>query len=396
MKNKIKKRKIVKNLCCVLILTLGMILVGCSGNSDTENTTNTIGNTTNTNTTSVNTTISATEIVGSTIQNTSIASVTTDASATAERSSYVLGTIVSVKLYDHGSEEALDILFNALTDIDNKMSVSKADSEISQVNANAGIAPVKVSEDTFKVVQRGLEYYDISQGTFDITLGPLITLWGIGSDHAKVPSQAAIDTALALAGNGDVVLDEGNQTIHLKRSGMAIDLGGIAKGYSADALVEILKQSNVKQAMINLGGNVFTYGTKADGSLWKVGIQSPFEDRNNYVGVVKVANQTVVTSGPYERNFTENGVLYHHILSTTTGFPVTNNLASVSIISGISMDADGFSTTVYALGIEKGLALINSIEGVECILITNDKQIYLSDGMKDNFTISETGYTLAN
>lgn len=370
--NKIRKKcKKIKILSCALLVSFGLSLVGCTSNSSTENTTNTI-------------------------KNTSIASVTTEASVTAERSSYVLGTIVSVKLYDHGSEEALDILFNALTDIDNKMSVNKADSEISQVNANAGIVPVKVSADTFKVVKRGLEYYEISQGTFDITLGPLITLWGIGTDAAKVPSQAAIAATLALAGTSDVVLDEANQTIYLKRTGMALDLGGIAKGYSADALVEILMQSNVKQAMINLGGNVFTYGTKADGSLWKVGIQSPFEDRNNYVGVVQVANQTVVTSGPYERNFTENGVLYHHILSTITGFPVVNNLASVSIISGISMDADGFSTSVYALGIEKGLALINSIEGVECILITNDKQIYLSDGLKDNFTISESGYTLAN
>ncbi len=164
---------------------------------------------------------------------------------------------------------------------------------------------------------------------------------------------------------------------------MSIDTGGIAKGFIADRIAEILKNEGCSGAIINLGGNVLTLGNKPDGSKWKIGIQDPFKSTGNYMEIVKVDEMSVVTSGPYERNFEEDGVLYHHILDPFTGYPVVNNIAGVTIISEKSIDGDGLSTSVFAMGVEEGLALTEKTDNTECYIVLDDGTIIMSTGFSD-------------
>lgn len=223
------------------------------------------------------------------------------------------------------------------------MSVTIKDSEISQINENAGIRPVKVSADTFYVIQQAVHFSDVEKGYFDITVGPIVKLWNIGTDKARIPSPEEIKAKLPLVNYKDIILDEKNRTIMLKNKGMSIDLGGIAKGYAADKVAQVLKKEGVKHAIINLGGDVIAIGTKPAGGNWRIGIQTPFKPRGEYLGIIEVSNKAVVTSGVYERYFEKDGKLYHHILNPFTGYPADSHLYSVTIIAETSIAGDALS-----------------------------------------------------
>ena len=309
------------------------------------------------------------------------------------KSGYFLDTLIDIKLYDNGTEEMIDEMFTILKDIEGKMSIHIIDSEVSTINSNSGVDAVKVSADTLAVIQRGEYYSKLSNGNFDITVGPLVSLWNIGSEGAKLPTQSEIDTALNLIDYTKVTIDETNSTVKLEDENMSIDLGGIAKGYAADKLAEYLTSKNVKSALISLGGNIFALGSKTNGEDWSIGIQNPFDTRGDYFAILKVSNKTIVTSGVYERFLEVDGEIYHHILSPFNGYPVDNNLMSVTIIADKSIDADGLSTTIFALGVDKGLELINSLDGVSAIFVTKDKEVYISSGV-NNFSISNNEFKL--
>lgn len=312
------------------------------------------------------------------------------------RTELVIGTVCKITLYDHQNEDTLDKAFSRLSELENILSINKTGTELDEVNANAGIKAVKVSSDTLNVIKKGLEYSKLSNGYLDITVGPLVKLWGIGTDNARVPSQEEIDEAKALVNYNWLHINEEDSTVFLEKEGMIIDLGAIAKGYAADEISELLKANNVESALIDLGGNVFTLGTKADGSLWKVGVQNPEKARNDTIGLVTVADKSVVTSGVYERVYEDpvTGKSYHHILNPFTGYPYDNNILGVSIISDKSIDGDSLSTTLFALGIDEGLELINDMDGVEALYITRDHELYLSEGFKDIFTLTNTEYNI--
>ncbi|NDL66563.1 FAD:protein FMN transferase [Anaerotalea alkaliphila] len=311
-----------------------------------------------------------------------------------ERSGFSLNTVVSIQIMDHGSEEMLDTIFERIRDIEDKMSATRESSDISRINGNPGSSGVPVSEDTYRVVERGLAFAEMTGGKFNIALGPVTGLWKIGTEDARVPSPEEIREALEHVDYRKVRMDPKERTIYLEDKGMRLDLGGIAKGYAADAVAEILREGKVKGAIVNLGGNVFAHGEKADGSPWKIGVQGPFKERNDYVGIVEVRNETIVTSGPYERSFEQDGVLYHHIMDNETGYPVDNGLASVTIVGKNSMDADGLSTAVYAMGLEAGMAFVEGMEGLECILITNDREVHLSNGIRERFSLKDQEYKI--
>lgn len=306
----------------------------------------------------------------------------------------VLGTVVTIQLYDHPKEEILDEIFTRLKEIEDKMTINAAGSEVDAINDAAGKQEVSVSEDTFSVIQKGLYYSELSREAFDISIGPLVKLWNIGTDYARVPSEEEIQEKIIKVGFQNVEIKPKENSVLLKNEGMTLDLGGIAKGFAADEVVKILNEQGVKHAMINLGGNVFAYGEKTDGGPWRIGVQNPFSTRGEYIGIARVKNKSVVTSGIYERYFEENGKHYHHILDTKTGYPVDNNLAGVSIISEKSIDGDALSTAAFSLGIERGSKLIESLEGVEAIFITRDKEVYTTSGVKDFFEITDPQFTL--
>jgi thiamine biosynthesis lipoprotein len=309
---------------------------------------------------------------------------------------FFLNSILTLDIYDTGLDNAKinQEVEDRVRELENKMSTKIATSEVSKINDNAGIDKVKVSDDTFTVIKEALKYGKISKGKFDITVGNLVDLWGIGTENEKVPSKEEIQKALATVDYNKVEIDDNNKTVFLKDKGMKIDLGAIAKGYVADDIVKILEKDGVKSAIINLGGNVYVYGNKA-GKNFKIGIRNPLSpDPNDYLGIYQSQNESVVTSGVYERFFEKDGKRYHHILSTSDGYPIDNNLISTSIITKNSMDADALSTTTFALGLEEGLKLIENTPNTEAMFITSDRKIYMTSGMKDKFELKNSDFTI--
>ena len=313
----------------------------------------------------------------------------------SSRTEFVLGAAVcTITLFEQGKDSIYRDIFSRLREIENLMSVNIPLSDVSRINAAAGIEPVQVHDDVFKVIERALYYAQLSGGAFDPSVGPLVSLWGIGSNNARAPSHAEIEKVLPLINWRDIELDPQTKSVYLKNKGMSLDLGAIAKGYAADEAAVIIRKENIARAIIDLGGDILILGKKKDRSLWKVGVQDPDGSRGSYIGILQITEQTVVTSGVYERFFEENGIRYHHIFLPSDGFPVSNGLLSVTIITHNSTDADALSTAVFVLGYEKGLSLIESLPETEAVFIFEDRSIRKTAGA--DFTLNDDSYFLVN
>ena len=282
-----------------------------------------------------------------------------DDSKPLSKTEYFMGTVVTVTLYDNKSEKIIDKAFEEVKKIEQLVSINMEGTELDEVNNNAGIKPVKVSDDTYNIIKKGLEYSSLTNGSFDITIGPLVKLWSIGLPEAKVPTIEEIKEKFQYINYNDVELNNSEKTVFLKKPGMIIDLGGIAKGYTADVIAQTLKDEGVEKAIIDLGGNIYALGEKAENTLWRIGIQNPDQTRGEIVGSINVKDKSIVTSGIYERFIEQDGVKYHHILSPKSGYPYDNEIAGVTIISDKSIDGDALSTSVFSMGITKGLEFIN-------------------------------------
>ena len=290
----------------------------------------------------------------------------------------VLGTVCAVNAFEGGTQQLYEELFARLAEIDARFSTTRDDSDLSTVNAAAGLHAVKVHEDVLFVVGRALDYARLSDGAFDPSIGPLVRLWGINTDHARVPAQEEIDAVLPLVDWHKIELDENACTIFLQEKGMALELGGIAKGYAADELVKILDARKVRRAIIDLGGNVYVYGKKKDGSDWKVGVKNPLEAEGEPALVLSLGrNISVVTSGVYERFFIADGIRYHHILDTRTGRPADGDCLSATIVAASSLEADALSTIAFLLGAEK----YSAISDVPAIFINSDASVSASSSL---------------
>lgn len=308
------------------------------------------------------------------------------------REFYVLGTIIQLKVYGSNGKKAIEEAVNRLNEIDDKMSVFKEYSEISMINQNSGISSVEVSEDTYFVVKQAIRYSEVSEGAFDPTIRPIVELWGIGRDKPRIPSEYEIRSKLKLVNYKDIIINDKDRTIKLRNEGQNIDLGGIAKGYAADEVKNILIKNNIKSALINLGGNIFALGKKQDKTQWQIGIQNPFGKRGEFVGFISIKNKSVVTSGNYERYFIIEGKKFHHIIDPKTGYPSESRIVSSTIISDYSIDGDGLSTGVYIMGIDKSIKLIESLKGIDAVFITENKEIYLTSGIKNKFKLIDENF----
>lgn len=314
-----------------------------------------------------------------------------------KESRFLLDTLVEITIYDKNSQDVMSELFDKIQAFENKFSKYAEDSEISQINNNAGTY-VNVSEDTFELIEQSLYFSEISDGLFDISIGPLVDLWGINQENPRVPTQREIDLAKEKIGYRNISLNRENMSVSVAE-GMSLDTGAIAKGFITDRLVSVLRERKIESALLNLGGNLYLYGTKPDGSDWTIGIRDPFGLQGDYMATVSLKDTSIVTSGIYERYFEADGKRYHHILNPKTGYPEDNELASVSIISPSSTMCDGLSTTCFLLGLGKGMELIESLENAEAIMITRDKKVYLSSGLKNGkipFKLVDTNYTVVN
>jgi len=306
--------------------------------------------------------------------------------ADASRTQFALGTLCHITLFEQGQDKVYNDVFARIREIENRMSVNIPSSDVSRVNAAAGTEPVQVHEETFAVISQALHYAKLSGGAFDPTVGPLVSLWGIGGGNPRVPSQAEIDEVLPLVNWQDVELDEKAHSVFLTRRGMALDLGAIAKGYAADQAAAVIRSAGIRRAIVNLGGNIAACGERRNGKPWRVGVQNPNGDRNEYIGILQATEKSVVTSGVYERFFEEEGRRYHHIFSPADGYPADSGLLSVTIIAPFSVDADALSTAVFVLGLEKGMALIETLAETEAVFILNDMSVIKTSGA--DFTLS--------
>lgn len=309
---------------------------------------------------------------------------------------FLMGTYVSLSVYDDGKEAALEEGFALVRDLADKITGETTVSEIAKINTAAGEAPVVVSEEVYELIATAAEYSDTLDGQFNYTIGPITNLWRIGFDDARKPSQAEIDVALGRIDFSEVTLDADDSSVYLEEAGMGIDLGAIAKGYITDQVRELFEELDVTTAIIDLGGNVFVMGASPvrEGEVWNVGIQDPFAERGESIGSTKQSNRSIVTSGIYERYLEVDGEIYHHLMNPKTGYPFDNEIAGVSVISELSVDGDALSTLIFGLGVIEGLAYVNGRSDVEAVFITKDKEVYLSDGLKDNFELRNKEYTI--
>lgn len=299
-------------------------------------------------------------------------------------SAFLLNTFVTVTLYDRGNEEVIQNCFELCQKYEELLSRTIPTSEISKLN-DAANYPVTVSEDTAALLSKALYYSEISDGAFDLTIAPLSSIWDFVSLEPVKPSDDAIAEAIRHIDYKNVQID--GQDITLTDPDTAIELGAIAKGFIADRIKDYLLSQGVGSAIIDLGGNILCVGSKPDGSGFKIGIQKPFEDRNETIAAVELHDLSVVSSGIYERCFRENDEFYHHILNPDTGYPYDNGLISVTIISKESVDGDGLSTTCFSLGLEKGMELINSLPDTYAVFITDDYELHYSEGFEKNLKI---------
>lgn len=289
-------------------------------------------------------------------------------------------TVIKIQILDSVDTEVLEGCKELCQKYDTMFSNRNEDSEISKIN-NAKGKPVKVSEETLTLIETGIYYSELSDGAFDITISPVSLLWDFKSANPSVPSADKIEEAVSHVNYQNIII-EGN-TVQLTDPQAGIDVGALAKGYIADCLKEYLLEEGVKHALINLGGNVLAVGSKTDSSDYNIGIQKPFDETGEPITAVKISDESVVTSGIYQRYFEQDHTLYHHILDPRTGYPCENNLYSVSIITDSSLTADALSTTCFLLGYEKGMELINQLDDVDAVFITDDENIHYSDNFQN-------------
>ena len=293
----------------------------------------------------------------------------------------LMDTGVDLQIYSSGAREGEQVkkaLFDEMKRLERLLSYRDSESEVAKINRAAGKKPVAVSPETVEVIREALAYGEISGGAFDPTIAPLLELWGFQEGDYRVPGPEELREA---AGAVDYRLVEAEETsVRLARPGMALDLGGIAKGYIVDRGLDLLKRRGISHALINAGGDVGILGPKADGSPWRVGVKHP---RNETLLAVIPWDRrgAIVTSGDYERFFEKDGVRYHHILDSQTGAPA-HALTSVTVVAPTAVQADALSTAIFVLGPERGLALVEELPGVEALLVDPQFALLISSGLR--------------
>lgn len=308
------------------------------------------------------------------------------------QTNYQLGTVISYEIFDSSDTEIIQKGIKRVDEIENKMSLNIPESELNHINQKAFQQEVPLDDELKNILATAFSLSEETKGLFDVSVGRLVQLWGIGSDHARVPSQKEIDEAIKHVGYQNVQLTK--EGIKYSKEGIVIDLGGIAKGYAADEVAKVYKANKVKSALINMGGNVYALGHKPDGSQWRVGVREPFIGSADYCLSIGVEDKAVVTSGYYERYIEKDGKLYHHILNPLTGYPSDMEILSVTIVADQSMLADALSTSCYLLGVDKGLELIKKYPGVEAIFISKDKKVFPSEGIAENIELNKDEYKI--
>ncbi len=300
-----------------------------------------------------------------------------------------LHTITSMTVLtsnEQQAQQAIDAAYRELDRLGQMLNFYADDSEIANINKNAGVSPVRVSPETFEIIQKAVFASENTEGAFDATVGPLVKLW----DFKKgiVPDKDDIEDLLDQVGYKNIVLDASAQTVYLKEEGAQIDLGGILKGYAADKASLVLQKNGLSSGIVTVGGEVRAFGNKPDGTPWIVGIQNPRQKGPNdeVIATIALSNRSISTSGDYIKFFEKDGVRYHHILNPKTGYPA-EQCGSVTVIANDGVTADGFSK-IFVLGPEKGLKIAKKV-GFDAIFIDCNGKISMSEGLQDKIRLQK-------
>ncbi len=314
----------------------------------------------------------------------------------ASQDIFAMDTYMTVTAYGEKCTEAVQAAVDEINRLDDLWSVGNSESEISILNENGSVI---LSDETYTVVKEALELYDSTGGLFDITVYPLMVEWGFTTEDYKVPTDEKIKELLKLTGIDKISLDDETHQITLE-TGTQIDLGGIAKGYTSAKIMDIFSEYGVVSGLVSLGGNVQLYGTKVDGSDWRVGVENPDNtikalSTSDYIGVVQISDKALITSGGYQRYFIdENGEKHHHIIDPRTGSPSNSGLISVTIVSDDGLLADGLSTSLFIMGKDDAISYWHEhSDQFDFILVDSEGKIYVSKGIENNFS-SELDYEI--
>ena len=307
-------------------------------------------------------------------------------------SAVLMGSPILLKLFSH--DEALaSRVFRLIKQYEDLLTVNRAQSQVMDINHAAGRHPVSVSQPVFELIRCAKAASLYPGSAFNLAIGPLVKRWKIGFKGDTVPPADDIASLLSITRPEDVLLDEANSSVWLAKAGMEIDLGAIAKGYIADRVRDYLRKEGADLGLINLGGNIQTLGSPEGG--WSVGLKKPFA-ADELIGTMDVENMSVVTSGTYERYFEQDGKRYHHILDPRTGYPLDNELDSVTIVSKNSIDGDIWTTLMFGMGVEKGCVALRARPDIEAIFVTKAKEVVFSSSHLFRFTLLGNGYRVTD
>lgn len=310
-------------------------------------------------------------------------------------SAVLMGSPILLKLFEDNQQIAASV-FRLIKQQEDLLTVNRAHSQLMTVNKAAGQHAVVVSRPVFNLISQAKSISLQNDSCFNLTIGPLVKHWKIGFRGNTVPPAADIQSLLPLTRPEHVILDPQTCTVFLQQPDMEIDLGAIAKGYIADRIRDELRRMGVEHALINLGGNVLAIGAPLyGGNRWAIGLKKPFGSADASIGIIEVIGKSVVTSGIYERYFEVDGKIYHHILDPKTGYPLDNEILSVTVISDNSIDGDIYTTLLYGMGVEKALSYLATIPYIEAIFVTKTGQIILSSQRQFKFTLLDESYHLA-
>lgn len=306
------------------------------------------------------------------------------APAESAASMFAMNTYITMTAYGEAAQEALDGAKSRIGELEARLSVTDARSELYAVNHSGG-KTVAVSEDTAAVTAFALDMAKRTGGALDPTIYPVLRAWGFTTDIHRIPEPSEIDELLRLAGYEQVTAAGREITLP---DGMQLDLGAVAKGYAGDEVCAYLRKQGVSSAIISLGGNVQTIGTKPDGSLWRVGLQAP--DQNAHIGVLETADCAVITSGSYQNYFTgPDGKRYHHIMDPATGYPANRGLLSATVVGKEGKLCDALSTALFVMGSEQAASYWRANDGFDMILLTDTNELYLTEGLEKTFQLNE-------
>ena len=307
----------------------------------------------------------------------------TDAQSSQSQELYAMDTVMTLTAYGPQAKKALNDAADEIERLDALWSISSSDGDIARLNTDK---QATLSDDTIALLKRAQEISASTGGLFACTIEPVMEAWGFTNGNYTVPDDATLQSLLAHVDDTQIAIDGNTVTIP---ADVKVDLGGIAKGFTSDRVMELFSADGVTSGIISLGGNVQTLGTKPDGSLWRVGIQDP-DDSSGIIATIEVADKAVITSGGYQRYFEQDGTTYHHIIDPRTGMPADSGLTSVTIVSDDGTLADGLSTSLFIIGKEAALDYWRAHrDNFDVILVASDGSITISEGLADCCTLSD-------